>query len=70
MKVKLIPYVVNIRHHNMYRCTQKVTSTGTHYFDGDKHICGRAARFEVDGKKFCTQHAGQVCLQHMWELSS
>jgi len=66
MKVELIPYEKGIRHYNMKRCEQVVTSTGTHYFDGNKHQCGRAARFNVNGNDLCTQHAGQVCLESFY----
>jgi len=47
------------------RCCHTVESTGTHFFDGNKHRCARMARFEVDGKMYCTQHAGQKALQFM-----
>ena len=46
------------------RCEAIVTSTGTHYFDGNKHQCARMARFDIDGSRLCPQHAGEICLRY------
>ena len=47
------------------RCCRKVKSTGTSYFDGNKHQCGRLARFNVDGVNLCAQHAGEASLYYL-----
>jgi hypothetical protein len=68
LKVDEIQYPENVRHYNMDRCEKTVQSTGTHYFDGNKHQCGRAARFIVGGRKFCVQHAGHACLTALYKF--
>jgi len=47
------------------RCQKIVKSTGTFYYDGNRHRCGRVARLKVDGISFCKQHAGECALNHL-----
>lgn len=47
------------------RCCFKVKSFGTGYFDGRQGQCSRVARFIIDGKKYCPQHAGHKSLQYL-----
>lgn len=47
------------------RCSMKVRSCGTNYFNKDIGRCGRLAKFAIDGVGFCTQHAGAVALNYV-----
>lgn len=50
---------------NRERCESPTGSTGTHYFPGAKRQCARHAVFEVDGKRLCKQHAGELALLYL-----
>ena len=66
MKIAIRPTNENVKWPKQpTRCGKTVTSTGTHYFDGNKHQCGRAARFNINSKLFCTQHAGEFALKFL-----
>lgn len=45
------------------RCSRIVESTGTGYFEGSKHRCGKNARHKFDGVNLCGLHAGEAALQ-------
>lgn len=47
------------------RCEEETLSTGTGPFPGSRRRCGRFALYEMDGKKYCKQHAGDVALSHV-----
>lgn len=65
MKVEEIPLPKNYVDRTLYaaRCSRKVRSTGTGYFDNDKSRCARLARFKVNGVPYCIQHAGEAALR-------
>ena len=44
------------------RCQHKSTTTGTAPFGGSRNRCARVAVVEIDGIKFCRQHAGYIAL--------
>jgi len=70
MNVKEIPLPKqNYKHNGKERCSKEVDSHGTSYFNGNGHICGRVARFNIDGELFCKQHAGDKCLEYVFNLS-
>jgi len=67
MKVKEIPLPKqgSIEYRHSERCCMKVKSFGTGYFSGRQGLCARVARFEMNGKKYCPQHAGYIALKHL-----
>jgi hypothetical protein len=67
VKVEKLELPENAKRWQEQRCCRIVKSTGTHYFDGNKHRCGRMARFKVDGIAYCTQHAGEAALRYVIE---
>jgi len=68
MKVKEIPLPKqgSIAYRRSDRCCQKVKSFGTGYFDGRQGLCARVARFKMNGKKYCPQHAGNKALEYLF----
>jgi len=67
VNIEKIIYPSNTRHYNMTRCSHIIKSS---YFIGKPidRQCGRAARFVVDGKPLCPQHAGNKCLKHLLKV--
>lgn len=63
MKVKLIKTEKNWL--NSERCEATTASSGTHYFPDGNRRCARFAAFDVDGKRLCKQHAGELALLHV-----
>lgn len=67
MKIEEIAPPNNYVDRTLYaaRCSRKVRSTGTSYFNDDKTRCARLARFKIDGIAYCFQHAGEAALRHL-----
>jgi len=47
------------------RCAQPVKSNDTFLFTGPRRICGRHARFTINGVPLCRQHAGDAALRNL-----
>lgn len=65
MLIELLPEPKTYPYTMGPRCTKRVRSTGTDFYGRDPHKCARAARFKVNGRKYCTQHAGELALKHL-----
>lgn len=69
MKVEEIPLPKqgSIEYKQSDRCCMEVKSSGTGYFSGRQGLCARVARFKMNGKKYCPQHAGHIALKYLFD---